>query len=117
MLFAIFHSLENSEDKSVRHLRVEQVAHGVYENTFWVAPMKRVIQPVFKAPNIGERSPFPKALRNPFGVAVGAPCADLRASGYRVPDFGRPFDLGITANLFTFLFSLPILTQQGLMLN
>lgn len=93
------HGVEHPLDVFPRHVLVKEVAHGVDEDEARATPALRLlharrakgeVEPLL----VGMSDDAPEPLREPLGIAVVAPGAELGAARHRVPGALRPLDCG-----------------------
>ena len=92
-----FHRIEYLPDVLVGYLLMKQIAHRVHEDELRTPPMQRLLytlRPQGQVETGFERMALDpaKTLGKPFGVAMIASGADLRAARNRVPGAVRPLD-------------------------
>ena len=87
-------------DEGIGHILVEEVAHGVDEDSLWLPPFQRKIQCPFVArdPKAMSVVGLPHGLQafcHTLGIAIQTAGADLCAAGDGVPRCLGPFDGGV----------------------
>ena len=83
---------------------MEQIGHGIDEYYTRLLPANRLAQGFWVDRN--RKSAFVffgphrlQPLRHPFGIAMLAAMADLRATGHRIPRSLSPFDFGACGHI------------------
>src|SRR5579863_8483329 len=93
----ISHDIEYALDVIHGNVIVEQIAHGVYENTPRLTPSQREMEHLRlksqpEAVRIVALTHCLKTARHPLRVAIFASRANLRAAGYWIPGSISPFN-------------------------
>jgi hypothetical protein len=94
---SLMHRLKHFRDEGLRNLLVEEITHGVDKYCAWLTPAQGQsdqirLQGNFESIAVPRLVHARKAIRHPFGIAVLAPRADLRAACDGIPSPFRPFD-------------------------
>ncbi len=92
----LIHCFEDLQDEVLRHVLVEEVAHGIDKDAFRLFPAQRQVnsispKPKVKALLVWVSGHAAEALSKRFSVTVSATWTDFCTTGDRIPSSIRPF--------------------------
>jgi len=104
------HDLRNLDDVGVWDFRMEQIAHGIHEDSLWRFPPKWFAQLLgyqsqIKALSVGMVRNPPETFGKYFGIAMFATRTDLGAAAHGIPRGVCPFNRGFLCHIRPFFAS------------